>query len=512
MLAIYTAGVRAADYGYFLHFMATAAAGYAGTTLVLTLGVTLGSLLLGGYTAWLTSHYEFRGRAFLQWALILPLAFPSDVLALVYRELTGYYGPLWQFVKAVSGASIPLRYWFVEMESWGGLLFVLSLSFYPFVYIILHTAWRAQPRAYGEIGKSVGLTPFQVFRRITFPLSTPAILVAALVAGFLALNDYVTSILFGKRGIAVAVHNLWHAFDQPVAAAQVVAFLITLIFCLLLGAGWYVVRRRYYDPITPKGARPRVPVRGITGSVTFVASSIPMVLGFLLPLGILFAWALPRVGRLNLSHLLLYTQNSLWVSILTTLACTLLALFYVLRDMHRTPSDGHRLLLLLLNAGYFIPAIALSVGILLILSRARDSLLSHLLSGSVAALVYAMCVRYFCLAFLSISIGRKKMPPRIDDLLRYVHRGFLFSATKVYLPLLKDWVLVGGLITFVSALKEINLSLALAPVNYVSLSTRIYFFTTHEAVRASAVWCLAIVLAALMPVVFVSRRLANMER
>ena len=507
--ALFVAATQSFDWAYLSHFFRNAAWGYVSTTLIVTLGVTFGCLLIGGCTSWLTSHYRFMGSSFLQWALILPLVFPSDVIGLVYRDFTAYYGPLWQFVKTVFGVSIPLKYWFVEMESWAGLIFVLSLSLYPFAYIILYTAWRAQPRTYHEIGASLGLTPRRAALKITIPLAMPAILVSCLVSSFLALNDYVTILLFGKRGIAVAIHNMWHGFHRPVVASQLAAALVVGIFVLLLLVGWFAVNRNYYDPIIPKGLRPQGRLRGVKGGATFLASSLPFFLGFLLPTGLLIWWAIPRVSRINGSHLYLYVKNTLAVSVFATIACLLLALFFVLKDLDRPSSNREKLHLLGLNAGYFVPSIAIAVGVLLLLSWSKDLFLSSFLSNSIVALVYAVSVRLFCLPFLSLSIGRKKIPAGIHDLLRQLHRGFAFKVSRIYLPLLKPWILAGALITFISTLKELNLSLALAPVNFVSLSTRIYFSTSHENVKQSAVWCLCLALMALLPVIMISRRLTN---
>ncbi len=340
----------------------------------------------------------------------------------------------------------------------------------------------------------------------------PAILVACLVAGLLALNDYGTIVLFGKRSLAVAIHNFWHDFDRPAFAAQLAGVVIAAVLLLLAGVGWYASRKSYYDPIVPKEGGSRVRVCGARGVFAFIVCGLPVALGFLLPLGMLLSWAVPRIDKVDLNRLLSYTQNSLSVSILTTAVCLVLGLFFVLNDFGRPSSHGRRLLLLTLNAGYFIPSIALSVGVLSLLSWSRGWLVSPLLSHSIFALVYAMSVRFFCLPFLVISIGRKKMPPRIDDLLLSLQRPFTFKIGRLFLPLLKRWILVGALITFISALKELNLSLALAPVNYVSLSTRIYFFSTHEMARKSAVWCLCIVLITLFPVISISRRLTTIDR
>ncbi len=511
VLALFAAGTETFDGDYWLHFLRSVAGDYLATTVILVGGVVLGCLLIGGGTAWLLSHYDFPGRLFLQWALILPLAFPADVLGLVYRDLTAYYGPLWNAVRAATGWSVPLPCWFLEFESWGGLIFVLSLSFYPFVYLILYTAWRAQPRTWGETASAAGLSPLRAALRVTLPLSLPAILVGSLVAGFLALNDYGTTLLFGKRGLAVAVHNLWHGFDRPVVAAQLAALLALAVFVLLLLAAGFVIRRNYYDPITPKLPRPLSGLPGRKGAAALATCGLPLLLGFLLPLVTLTVWAVPRLERAGLSQALLYVGNTLLVSVPATLLCLGLALFFVFQDLGRPASNPRKLLLLGLNAGFFIPAIAVSVGVLVLLSWSRGALVHTLLSSTVLALVYAMTVRLFCLSFLCVSIGRRKIPARIDDLLLYLRRGLAFKVGRVYYPLLKRWILAGALLTFVSALKELNLSLALAPVNFVSLSTRIFFFTTHGAVRESALWCLLLVALALPPVIVVSRRLTALD-
>lgn len=511
VLALFAAGMESFDGGYWSHFLRTVAGDYLLTTLILVAGVVLGCLLIGGGTAWLTSHYDFPGRPFLQWALILPLAFPADVIGLVYRDLTAYMGPIWSAVRSATGWSVPLPWWFLECESWGGLIFVLSLAFYPFAYLILHTAWRAQPRTWGETGSAVGLSPLRAALRITLPLTLPAILVSCLVSGFLALNDYGTTLLFGKRGLAVAIHNLWHGFDRPVIAAQLAALLALAVFVLLLLAAWFVIRRNYYDPITPKLPRPLARLPRRAGTAALALCSLPMLLGFLLPLGTLVVWAIPRLDRAGLSQAMLYTGNSLLAAVPATLLCLGLALFFVFRDLGKPASNPRRLLLLGLNAGFFIPAIALSVGVLVILSRSRGALVHVLLSSTVVALVYAMTVRLFCLSFLCLSIGRKKIPARIDDLLLHLRRGIAFKAGRVYYPLLKRWVLAGALLTFVCALKELNLALALAPVNFVSLSTRVFFYTTHGAVRESALWCLCLVALALPAVIVVSRSLTALD-
>lgn len=511
VLTLFAAGMESFDGDYWTHFLRTVAGDYLTTTLILVVGVILGCLLIGGGTAWITSHYDFPGRPFLQWALILPLALPADVIGLVYRDLTAYMGPIWSAVHCATGWSVPLPWWFLECESWGGLIFVLSLAFYPFTYLILHTAWRALPRTWSETASATGLSPFRAALRITLPLTLPAILVSCLVSGFLALNDYGTTLLFGKRGLAVAVHNLWHGFDRPVIAAQLAALLALTVFVLLLLAAWFVIRRNYYDPITPKLPRPLERLAHRPGASALAFCSLPLLLGFLLPFVTLAVWAVPRLDRAGLSQTLLYAGNSLLAAIPATLLCLGLALFFVFRDLGKPTSNPRRILLLGLNAGFFIPAIAVSVGVLVILSWSRGALVHPLLSSTVAALVYAMTVRLFCLSFLCLSIGRKKLPARIDDLLLYLRRGISFKVGRVYYPLLKRWILAGALLTFVSALKELNLSLALSPVNFVSLSTRIFFYTTHGAVRESALWCLCLVALALPAVIVVSQSLTALD-
>ena len=63
-------------------------------TVLLLAGVGGGTLVVGTGLAWLVVYHRFPGRAFFEWALILPLAIPAYVLGFVFLGLFDFAGPL----------------------------------------------------------------------------------------------------------------------------------------------------------------------------------------------------------------------------------------------------------------------------------------------------------------------------------------------------------------------------------------------------------------------------------
>ena len=103
-----------------------------GNTLTLVLGVGVGVTVLGVSLAWLTSLCEFPGRRWLDWALMLPFAIPAYVLAFVFVGLLDFAGPVQTLLREWFGSGLRLP----RVRSTGGVIVVLVLVFYPYVYLL----------------------------------------------------------------------------------------------------------------------------------------------------------------------------------------------------------------------------------------------------------------------------------------------------------------------------------------------------------------------------------------
>ena len=125
-----------ADGDLFRHLADTVLLDYLGNTSGLVLGVVLLSLLFGVPTAWLVAMCQVPGRRALQWALMLPMAMPSYIVAYVYTDLLDYSGPLQAGLRSLFDWQSPADYWFPAIRSLGGAAWVLALVLFPYVYLL----------------------------------------------------------------------------------------------------------------------------------------------------------------------------------------------------------------------------------------------------------------------------------------------------------------------------------------------------------------------------------------
>ena len=118
--------------------------GYIDTTVRLMAGVAIGSVVIGVGTAWLVSTTEFPGRRMFQWALMLPLAAPTYIVAYVYTDLLEFAGPVQSALRALFGWQSARDYWFPEIRSVGGAIAMMTLTLYPYVYLLSRAAFLEQ--------------------------------------------------------------------------------------------------------------------------------------------------------------------------------------------------------------------------------------------------------------------------------------------------------------------------------------------------------------------------------
>ena len=198
-------------------------------SLVLALGVGAGTLLLGGGLAALVSFYDFPGRRWLDWALVLPLAMPAYVLVFVLLGQYDESGPLQQALRAAFGDGFQLP----EIRSTAGAITVLTLVLYPYVYALGRGAFLEQSRDTFEAARTLGMSRRRTILRVAFPLARPALAAGAALAVMEAVADFGAVNLLNYRAMTDAIYRVWYgAFDQS-AAMQLATILLGLTLTLV---------------------------------------------------------------------------------------------------------------------------------------------------------------------------------------------------------------------------------------------------------------------------------------
>jgi iron(III) transport system permease protein len=474
--------------------------GVAANTLWLLAGVGLGTALLGTVLAALVALCEFPGRRVFAWALLLPLAMPGYVLAVAMVDLLGYAGPLATALRA-AGLALP------EVRSRGGVILVMTLSLYPYVYLVARAAFASQGLRALEAARALGLSPARAFFRASLPLARPWIAGGVLLVLMETLADFGTVAAFNYDTFTVAIYKAWFGLFSVDAALQVASVLLLVALALVVAEAHSRARQAY----TAVGGAPqqRLPL-GRWRWPAAAACAAVLLAAFAVPAGQLLRSALRHPAELDARYLALLGSSvslGLLAAALTALAA--LALAYAVR---RFPGRASRLAARLATLGYALPGALLAIALYVPLAQLMGLLergfgLGHLVQGSLLLMLMTYGVRFLAVAHAPLAAALLRIRPSLEEAARLQGVGSVALARHVYLPLLRGGLSAALLLVFVDVMKEMPITLMTRPFGWDTLATRI-FELTNEGEWARAAWpALGILVAGLMPMVWLNRGL-----
>ena len=499
------------------HLAATVLPDYIATTLWLCAGVGIGVTLLGVGAAWLVTRHQFPGRATFEWALVLPLAVPAYVMAYTYTDLLQYVGPVQTALREAFGWR-RADYWFPDVRSTGGAVLMFSLVLYPYVYLMARTAFLECGGATIEVARSLGLTPWQGFLRVSLPMARPAIAGGVTLALMETLADFGTVSYFAVQTFTTGIYRAWFSLGDRVAAAQLALVLLAFV------AGVLVFERasrggRRFAETGLRGATARTALTGGHAALAVAACAVPLAGGFGLPAALLLRMALTEGDVQFGPRFIRLAGNSVLLAGLTALLAVALALLiaYAAR-IHRGPAMrwAHRVA----GLGYALPGSVIAVGVLIPVTR-LDHLLAAglrntfgievglLFTGGIAALVYACLVRYLTAAMQAVEAGLARITPSMDQAARSLGHTPAQTMWRVHLPLLRAPLLTAGLLVFIDVMKELPATLVMRPFNFDTLATQAYTLAADERLAEASTAALAIVVVGLLPMVVICRQIAR---
>jgi iron(III) transport system permease protein len=500
------------------HLASTMLPRYLQNTFQLMLGVAVCTAFLGISTAWLVTMCQFPGRRIFEWALLLPLAAPSYVVAFVYTDFLEYSGPIQSMLRAVFGWSTARDYWFPDIRTLGGAIFVMSFTLYPYVYMLTRAMFVSQSVCVLEAGRTLGCSPKRTFFRIALPLVRPAVIAGVSLALMETLNDFATVEFFGVHTLTAGVYDIWTNMSNAGGAAQV--SLVMLCFVLaLVGIERFSRRNKSYAHSTSTyNNLPRYALRRHHQVLAVAVCALPILIGFLSPALILLKFALARLHMASDSTF----QSAALHSLALSLGAALTALFLALILSYGNRLSRNKVLKFfarLCGLGYAVPGAVLAIGIFIpfaMFDNALDRFMRStfdvstglILSGTAVAIVFAYAVRFLAVALGAIDSGLERVRPSIEDAARTLGappRRVLFG---IHLPLIRPSLLAGLIVVFVDCLKELPATLILRPFNFETLATYVYQYAADELIEDAALGALAIVVAGIIPVIMISRAIS----
>ncbi|UXB10640.1 iron ABC transporter permease [Aeromonas dhakensis] len=506
-----------ADGDLFSHLADTVLFDYLANTLGLVVGVVLLSLLFGVPTAWLVAMCQVPGRRALQWALMLPMAMPSYIVAYVYTDLLDYSGPLQAGLRQLFGWSSPADYWFPAIRSLGGAAWVLALVLFPYVYLLTRASFLEQSVSLIHSSRLLGCSPWQSFRRLSLPLARPAIMVAVSLVAMETLADFATVHFFAINTLTTAVYDTWLGYGSLATAAKLSCLMLLAVVLLIALERRSRSRQQVFQKSMGHEQPLRYPLKGIRRWLAAIWCWGLVLAGFGLPFVILLDYGVRYFELSWTPEFVRFAGNSLAISALTALLAMGIAL---LLGFCRRLDGGFKSLLPLRIAamGYAMPGTVLAIGVLVPLT-ALDFAINDLaewlgrqgpgllLTGTLTAIVFGYLVRFVAIAIGSVESSMGKISPSLDMAARSLGQGDGAMLRRVHLPLVRRGLFAGAMLVFIESMKELPAALLLRPFNFDTLATHVYQFVSDEMLERGALGAIVIVLVGLLPLIWVNRSL-----
>lgn len=483
-------------------------------TLWLWLGVMLGSLLLGASLAWATVAWDYPGRRWLSFALMLPLAMPTYILAFVYLGWTEYGAWLPTLWREAGWGAFPL--------SRGRMLTILCMvmGYYPYVYLIARQAFLTQGQRLQEVARSLGAGRWRVWWRVSLPLALPWLLGGGMLVSMETLADYGTVAIFNYDTLTTAIYKTWFGLFSKAGAMQLATVLLLLVALLLLTE--YLLLRRLRFDLGGRSSQHFQP-RALRGAMRYL---MPCLLGlvllpvFILPLAQLIGWSWSQVRAEWDEAYWALTWNAVRLSLMAAVLVTLMATALVLAG-RRHASVGFKLWSRMATLGYALPGAVLAVGFywpftmldqwLLTCARALGLHTDAVLRGTVLALLLAYAARFMAVAYKPVEGASQRLTRSVEESARLLGMRGWRLLYRLYAPLLAGGMGTAMMLVFIDVMKEIPITLLMRPFGWDTLATKIFEYTSEGLWTLAALPSLTLVLAGLLPVGLLFRTLNRMS-
>lgn len=486
---------------------------YIKNSLWLMVGVASLTFLMGVSTAWIVTAYDFPGRKFFEWALILPIAIPGYIAGFTYAGMLDYTSPLYTFFRNNFGIDTG-QYFLFDILSLPGAIFIFAITLYPYVYLITRAYFLQQSSTLIEVSASLGRSPFYTFTRVVIPVARPAIVAGISLALMEVLNDYGLVKYFGVDTFTTGIFTAWFAFGSINAALKLSVFLLVFVLILIFLERY---QRRKLKYTSDRSEKPplRKAAKGFTASLFILTALIPLLFGFIFPFTKLIYWTFQVYTDTLTWDFWRLLQNSFMLALMASVLVVIIAVFLAFA-LRTYPFAANKISQRLATLGYALPGAVVAVGLLVTflwiernVGFLNQSGIRLTLTGTWFALVFAYIVRFMAVGYNSIESGYQKIPLSLDRASRSLGRTKFKTLLMVNLPLLKGPVVAGALLVFIDVLKELPLTLILRPFNFDTLAIRSFEFASDERITEAAPAAVVIVLAGLLPVFLLNKILSQ---
>ena len=484
------------------HLFSTVLPRYISNTLALLFGVGCLSLIFGISTAWVVTRFNFPFKFFFEWALLLPAAVPAYIIAYTYTDFFEYAGPVQGMLRDFFGWENAQDYWFPNIRSMGGAIFVMASVLYPYIYLMTRSSFISTPVSFYHASSIHGKN---VFFNVAIPLARPGIVAGLALVLMETISDFGTVDYFALETLALGVFNVWLGMNSLSGAAQISCVLFVFVIILLSLELMARNRQRYYEKSSGQNMMQPIKAKGISAILCFLICLAPFLFGFIIPVGVLLNFVIKGFAVINFQEIFFTSLTSIFVAISASILVMALSILMIVISYYKSNAFS-RFLIFISSCGYAFPGTILAVGVVVFVGWLNDLIYFRLnyFTGSLIVLFFAYIIRFLAVGNGAMRSGIEKIYPSIVNVSRTMGHKFFTIVSKIIIPLVYTNILVGGILIFVDILKELPITLLLRPFNFETLATYVYQYASDEMLEESSLAAIIIILAGLGPLILLN--------
>ncbi len=495
------------------HIVDTLLADLLKNTFIMCVGVLAGTFVLGVGSAWLTAVYDFPGRSFFNWALMLPLAMPTYVLAFVFIGLLDFSGPVQTFIRTQGAVSLN---WLPNVRSAGGVIVVLSLALYPYVYLLARNAFQTQGKSVLEVSQALGHSPISAFFRAALPMARPWIASGLMLVLMETLADFGAVSIFNYDTFTTGIYKAWFGFFSLTAAAQLSSVLLIFVFIVIIVEQQMRNRMQFHQVGKMSLEAGRIKLDGWKKWMAGTVLAAIILFAFIIPCLQLVIWSFEVITVELDSRYIGLLLRSLFFS--ATAAALITALGLLMAYVQRQHSDHFtKWIIRLSTMGYALPGTVLAVGIVIIVNFADKPMvwaikelsgiqLTSVLNGTIITVIFAYTVRFLTVGFNTINSSMLRITKNLDEASTLLGITGIKLLKRVHIPILKNGLFIAAMLVFVDVMKEMPITLMTRPFGWDTLAVKIFELTSEGEWERAALPSITLVLAGLVPLMLLNKK------
>jgi len=466
----------------------------------------------GVICAWIVTTYDFPLRRIIDLFLLLPLSIPPYVAAIAYGELFDYSSYFQIFFR--ENVPILSDIDLLNIRSLPGVIFIFSITLYPYVYIISRAAFSEISYTYSEIGKTLGLKQLSIFFKIFLPLAIFPIIGGIILSILESLNDFGTVQYYGVDTFTTGIYKTWVGLGDINMAAQISIFFLFFIFFILF------LQKRFFskEKINLKASSKKKTNLLSSGKLKniFLISFcfLPPTLGFFIPFIFLLSSSINALEVLFLKDTIINTFNTVFLA----LSVSFIIIFLSLLINYSARIKETRINLFfnkISSLGYAIPGSIIAIGILIPFTYFDNFFVNFFkinfnlninafFTGSIFILCFAYVVRFFTISQTNIESSFYRISKNIDDTARVLGKKPILILFNIHVPLMSLSILLSLVLIFIEIIKELSATLILRPFNFNTLAIQVYEYASEEKIIESSIPSLIIVVLCVIGIIFMS--------